>query len=151
MGRVSRTPAPVSAEGPQPHVPEDVKLQPNGVGSKKPHKLVPRGSRTATRAPPATPTPCQKTPSSISERFSRCFSLPLCSRAVCGAAFQQLSALRSPTLPSVPGVNRPSRRLGRSHGQWRTIHNPPGVSLHKLARLCAVPSPAAPAHQWQHL
>lgn len=46
-----------------------------------------------------------------------------------------------------PGVNRQSHRSAQA-----AVHNPqsPG-SLHKLARLCAVPSPVAPAHQWQHL
>lgn len=43
-----------------------------------------------------------------------------------------------------PGVNRQK--------PLAAAHNPqsPG-SLHKLARLCATPSPVAPAHQWQHL
>lgn len=64
-----------------------------------------------------------------------CFSLPFCSRAICRAAFQQLSALRSPTPPSALGLIRQSYRLAKTTGSGTqsTIPGQPaqaGTSVH---------------------
>ena len=103
VGRASRAAAPAPAEGPQPRVPADIKMQPSGLGSKKTHK------RCLTVLIPCWVThrcPGHSSSTNTTARASQTGFpvLVACSGAVCGAAFQQLSALRSPTPPSAPGL-----------------------------------------------